>query len=473
MRRWGVFIGLLFFWATLAQASIYRGHGVTIEGSLKNETGVYLDDVGKFIKIMDIIDLKGQYRATDYLSLFVHINKFWDHAYNVEDDYALARHAMYTNRQTWTGISWVRELYLDYFSDYVDVRLGKQIVTWGAADGIRILDQVNPLDYREFTLKDWNEIKIPLWMLKLEVAPTVNGSLQFLFIPDFEPNFLPPAGAPFAFKTAEIAAQNYAQLENYGYHVVTEEDRPAEKFGNAKFGMRWRDVVAGWEYSLNYLYGWNMNPETYVWVDTSTMVLPPPPVPPGYPPIGSTYHFVKKYSRINLWGGSFSKSLVSGFFQGLTIRGEFAYLKDVPVAYYDAQGRLAYTKTDQFKYVIGLDKYVITNWLFSFQLIQLINSQKDYHGYKFLLPSGGPMDKVATYLTLKISTDFFHERLKPDILIIYGDDNEWRLSPRVYFEINDHITTTIGMHIFVGKESELYGEFNDVNEFYLELNYSF
>ncbi len=450
-----IILAILVEWMGLAQASIYRGHSLTFEGSLKNETGVYLDNVGKYTKIMDIIDLKGQYRPVDELSFFMHIRKFWDHAYNVENDYQSARYLMYTNRKTWTGISWVRECYLDYFSVYLDMRLGKQIVTWGTADGIRVLDQVNPLDYREFTLRDWNEIKIPLWMVKLEAAPTVNGSLQFLFIPDFEPNFLPPAGAPYAFKTAETAAQSYTRLERLGYRVVTREQRPAEKVGNAKFGIRWRDIIGSFEYSLNYLYGWNMNPETYSSV------------------AGSTYIFTKKYSRINLWGGSFSKSFVEGFLKGLTIRGEFAYLRDVPVSYYNDRGQLSYTKTDQYKYVIGLDKYLITNWFFSFQLIQLINSQKDYQGHRFLLPSGGPMDKVSTYLTLKISTDFFHERLKPEILFIYGDDNEWRISPKMYYEFNDHLTATTGMHIFVGKESELYGEFNDVNELYLELRYSF
>jgi hypothetical protein len=195
-------------------------------------------------------------------------------------------------------------------------------------------------------------------------------------------------------------------------------------------------------------------------------------VPQGYPPVGSTYYFVKRYSRQHLWGFTFSKTLVSGIFQGLTVRGEFGYFKDVVAAYQGKRG-IGYHKIDQYNYVIGLDKYIVTNWLFSFQFIQLINSQKDFQGHKFLLPSDGPMDKVSTYLTLKIATDFFHERLKPDILFIYGDDNEWRISPKVYFEISDHFTTIAGMHIFAGNESELYGQFNDKNELFLEVKYSF
>jgi len=465
MKRLIIFLVL---WPIISYGTILEKGPITIEGYIKNETGWNMNE-NKFMKILNVIDLRGQFRPNDYLSFYAHINKFWDSAYGRVGEYRAAKDDMYTN-EAWHGLSWVREMYVDFFSDYVDIRAGKQIVTWGAADGIRILDQVNPLDYREFTLKDWNEIKIPLWMLKVEVAPTVNGSLQFLFIPDFEPNYLATDNAPFAYTLTRNAYNAYKRLRNFGYHVVIKKEMPAETFENAKFGIRWRDVINSFEYTLNYLYGWNMSAETYSSIDMTTATGPSPL--PGYPPIGSTYYFVKKYSRIHLWGFSFSKTLVSGLLQGLTIRGEFAYFKDVPMAY-RLQSKTYYHKVDQYKYVIGLDKYIVTNWLFSFQFIQLINSKGSCQGQKFILPSGGTMDKVSTYLTLKIATDFFHERVKPDILILYGDDNEWRISPKVYIEIGDHVTTTIGMHIFEGDAEELYGEFDDKDEIYFQLKYSF
>jgi len=459
MKKYSLIGLLLLFLASGANATIYQGHGVTIEGALKNETGVYLDSLGKFIKIMNVIDLKGQYQPAEYLSLFVHVYKFWDHAYNVEDDYQSARYQMYTNRKTWTGISWVRELYLDYFSDYIDVRLGKQIVTWGTADGIRILDEyVNPLDWREFSLKAWNEIKVPLWMLKVELVPTVNGSLQFLFIPDFEPDYWPAVNSPYAIGTSKLGAELLNGLKRAGFSVSQVDDRPAETFENAKFGVRWRDVLGNFEYTINYIYSWaTKSPEKVTIRDVTTLTA-----------ISKT-----QYYRVNVWGFSFSKTFVSGFLQGLTLRGEFTYTKDEPRCYKGNDGRLYWKKTDLFKYAIGLDKYIITNWFTSFQFIQLIRSKKDVEGQPFVWCSAGPMDKVETILTLKVSTDFFHERLKPGVLIIYGDDNDWRISPEAFFEISDHITTKLGMHIFVGKESGIHGQFNDKNELFLEVKYSF
>jgi len=75
-------------------------------------------------------------------------------------------------------------------------------------------------------------------------------------------------------------------------------------------------------------------------------------------------------------------------------------------------------------------------------------------------------------LTLKVSTDFFHERLKPEILVIYGDDNDWRISPKTSFEINDNLMVTLGAHIFSGKEQHLNGQFDKNDQLFLEVKYS-
>ena len=73
---------------------------------------------------------------------------------------------------------------------------------------MRILDRVNPADMRNAYLDDPVDYRIPLWMLKVEYAPTINGVLQFLVIPDFEANYSAPAGSPFTYRVAEIGARN-------------------------------------------------------------------------------------------------------------------------------------------------------------------------------------------------------------------------------------------------------------------------
>jgi hypothetical protein len=129
---------------------------------------------------------------------------------------------------------------------------------------------------------------------------------------------------------------------------------------------------------------------------------------------------------------------------------------------------------DQVNHVIGLDKYLWTNWFFSFQFIQFYSTITSKHGEDLLFgPTGAPLDKFDNMMSLKISTDFFHERLKAEVLTLYADDNDWRTSPRLEFELTDEITLATGLNVFWGRSSGLNGEFNENDEAYLEIKYGF
>jgi len=85
----------------------------------------------------------------------------------------------------------------------------------------------------------------------------------------------------------------------------------------------------------------------------------------------------------------------------------------------------------------------------------------------------GPLDSTETILTLLISTDFMHERLKPQVLILYGDDNDWRISPKISYEFSDQWLGTFGLHIFEGKEQHLSGQFDKNDQVFAEIKYTF
>ncbi|MBA7556334.1 hypothetical protein ES705_49036 [subsurface metagenome] len=76
-------------------------------------------------------------------------------------------------------------------------------------------------------------------------------------------------------------------------------------------------------------------------------------------------------------------------------------------------------------------------------------------------------------LSLKLSTDFMHERLKPEILVIYGLGNDWKITPKVQFEIIDSLVAAAGVHIFEGEPKNLYGQFAERDELFFELRFGF
>ena len=75
---------------------------------------------------------------------------------------------------------WLREAYVDAKVGNTDVRIGKQQVVWGTADGIKLLDIINPTDYREFSQNTMEDSRIPVWMLNADTQIGDNSSLQFI-----------------------------------------------------------------------------------------------------------------------------------------------------------------------------------------------------------------------------------------------------------------------------------------------------
>ena len=80
----------------------------------------------------------------------------------------------------------VRELYFDTRFGDLEMRIGKQQVVWGKADGVKFLDIVNPTDFRYWAQSSMEDSRIPLWMLTAEYPIGDNGSLQLIWVPDVE-----------------------------------------------------------------------------------------------------------------------------------------------------------------------------------------------------------------------------------------------------------------------------------------------
>jgi hypothetical protein len=79
-----------------------------------------------------------------------------------------------------TQQEFLRELYFDTRIGDTDFRIGKQQVVWGTADGIKLLDIINPTDYREFAQNTMEDSRIPVWMVNADMPVGDTGSLQFI-----------------------------------------------------------------------------------------------------------------------------------------------------------------------------------------------------------------------------------------------------------------------------------------------------
>ena len=458
----GIFLGNVF--------AVSVGDNFEYSGYLKTEVWVKTnnDNSHQFLSsFRDTFDLEAQYKISDNWAFFVHPRYFYDPAYSI-------RGGVFDTNQNKMGhtqrTEWLRDCYLDYTSDQLDVRLGKQQVVWGQADGLPFLDRVMPFDLSRYWLPDFADIRIPLWMVKVEYSPVLNSTLQFLFIPDFEASRSAPANDTFAFKAVNDFYRVRSIMEANGGSMSTSIYRPSSKLKNSRIGLRWRSMLAGIDYTLNYLYGYSTSAYTYSdGYRITGGIIQALGMPKG------NYYYSRRHKLMQIMGFSFNKSITNpGPLEGLTIRGEFAYLHNEPT-YYGTQGHRSYTeKSDKYTYVLGFDKYYFTNWLFSLQFAQFIHNSATFKGKHVLNTyTYGLMDKVESYLTLKVATDFMHERVKPEALIIYGDDNDGRVSLKTTYELRDNVWLTVGYHHFWGPAYGSNGQYRNDDQAYCSIKFTF
>ena len=70
--------------------------------------------------------------------------------------------------ESYTQRDVLREAYVDGMVNDWSIRAGKQQVVWGTADGMKLLDMINPTDYSEMAQNQMEDSRIPVWMVNAE-----------------------------------------------------------------------------------------------------------------------------------------------------------------------------------------------------------------------------------------------------------------------------------------------------------------
>lgn len=170
---------------------------IEISGYVKNETAFLLDNnqfIGEARSMTDTSShhgdtLKFENSARAFIngtlgetaSWHLDLNLIYD-SEGVEDEYK--------GHESYTQNDWLREAYVDAELGSTFVRIGKQQVVWGTADGIKLLDIINPTDFREFNQNTMEDSRIPIWMINADIPVGETGSFQMI-LAEHEENKIP------------------------------------------------------------------------------------------------------------------------------------------------------------------------------------------------------------------------------------------------------------------------------------------
>jgi hypothetical protein len=420
------------------------GLPIAFSGTWEQEAAITTDD-GEFQKFEAIIeprvdfDFANDLRLTAIFRIRLDTEGELGPAADRPDNYSSFNGPWFNDQYAEFSL---REFYVDTNWAQSSWRIGKQQVVWGQADGIKVLDVVNPQSFREFILDDFDDSRIPLWMLNAEVPVGSEGSLQFLWIPDTTYHELAEQGTPFAFRSPLLVPSLPAGIDGR----VLPVDKPDDPLGDSDAGLRYSVFVGGWDLTLNYLYHYQDMPVLYQGVDASG------------PGIRATV--APAYERNHLFGGTASNVLGD-----VTLRAELAYNSDT----YQLSTQVSdngIARSAEVASVLGLDWQLgSADTLLSAQWFQ--SHLLDYD-------SSVGREQTEHNLSLLFRRGFANETVHFNALGIYSPTNQdsW-LHLKLSYLWRSNLEVWLGADVLSGDREGLFGQFTDQDRLLVGLEWGF
>ena len=305
--------------------------------------------------------------------------------------------------------------------------VGKQQIVWGETDGLKLLDIVNPQNFREFILDDFEDSRIPLWSLKAEFD-VGNIGVQLVWIPDNTYHITQDFDAPFFTKSLFKSPPEGVST------VFNKLQKPKRFIADSDIGIKLSTFTKGWDLSLNYFYYYEDLPVFYSQLQSAETNNPFVTISP-------------KYKRQQLLGGTFNK-----VFGSSTFRGEVAYIFNQNFSSSDLTATRGIDTSNVFKSAIGID-YIKGENIISAQLFSdiITDNISPYNRNKF-----------ETNTSLKISRDMMNDNLNVEVLWVHNANHgDGYIKPQVSYWMNTNTQLFLGSSIFYGNETKLFGQFKD------------
>ncbi|MEW6682322.1 MAG: DUF1302 family protein [Nitrospirota bacterium] len=447
---------------------------LTLNGYLRNETAFRLSQPAALVKVLNIFNLEPRYTFGPRAQLSARIRAYYDVAYDLVDIDTISprkgpESVLSGDIDTPEEVSRVqinnvrdveirkygielREFYLDLHFRILDIRAGRQIVRWGVVEGARVTDEINPLDFHEFILRDVNDRYIPLWMIKTDLY-LGETTLEGIWIPDI--------------RTHEPAAR---ESEWEQFRFLEGMEVPANTVENSEWALRVSRLFGGWDLSASYFSTWDDFPVAFRNVEGLGVF--------GEDPTLNTF---PRVGRLHIYGATLSKSLGRTILNAEAAWVEGKYFGTRLGRVTDTQGEevtlFGEVQKDYLKYAVGVDfSLLTTEW--SFQVLQ--------HRIPEWEPAMIP-DQVDTVYGGFARKGLLHDRMIVQALVLFfQNDVEWLIRPRMEYAVTERVKLSTGLDILLGSISDadpgeeptpgefhFVGFFNNHSRVYVELQYSF
>lgn len=324
------------------------------------------------------------------------------------------------------------EAYANFYLGAVDIRVGKQNISWGRADALNPTDNLTPQDFTLLSAKDQEERRTGSAAIKATYTRGAHA-LSLIWIPIFNPTTIPIAQVP-------------------GIRI-SEEKRSSGDWTYQGFAAKWEHTGGSLDWSASYYYGLDVFPIGRPMSPTNVALI---------------------HTRIQAFGADFATTIGR-----YGLKGEGAFVQTQ-----NPSGTDPFIKKPYLYYVLGLDRdltedlsvtvqayqRIIINWRNPFQIqdpqVQTISVLNAVFNYQ--------LDQYAEGLSGRIKSTWFHKTLEGELVGQWNANRgDFFLRPSLTYAFTDVWKGFVGYDIFNGRAHSFFGRLEPATAFFTELRATF
>lgn len=316
--------------------------------------------------------------------------------------------------------------------DFMDLKVGRQILTWGTGDLIFIND-LFPKDWQSFFIgRDTEYLKAPSDALKVSLFGDW-ANLDIVYTPQFDPDrFI--NGRRLSYWNS-----NLGRLA--GEDAIIHTDKPNGWFKDSELAARLYKNINNYEFALYGYRGYWKSPGGQN-IAMSQAIFP----------------------DLNVYGASVRGAIGKG-------------IGNLEVGYYesadDLSGKNNLIDNSQMRYLLGYTQEIGRD--FTAGLQYYVEQMLDFSRYKSNLTSGPARDRDRHLITLRLTKLLMNQNLRCSLFTYFSpSDKDVHIRPNINYKLNDNLALEVGGNIFFGDyPNTFFGQFRNNTNVYVGLRYSF
>lgn len=328
----------------------------------------------------------------------------------------------------------IREAYLKFrMGTLADMKIGRQVITWGTGD-LLFINDVFPKDYVSFfTGREDQYLKSPSDAILLKFfTPALD--IDVVAVPYFDPSVLPTG--------TKLSSFNPLAGGITGSTNMPSPVKPKSRFDNTEVSVRLYRYLGSYQIAGYAYRGFYKEP---MGIDFAA---------------GAQY-----YPELTTYGTSIRGPVFSGVFSA-----EYGYYDSRE----DSGGNNPLIPNSHHRYLVGFERELWSDFTAGAQYYGEMMTNHDT--YLSTLPAGSPeFDELRQVVTARLTQSLMYQTVRISLFtFVSPTDEDWHIRPNVTYKLSDELSISAGGNFFGGENAHtLFGQFENNNNVYTRFRYTF